>query len=292
MLLPSWPMIVPSGVSKRWNPRHQEEPAYPAVWHVDLLLVHSRGCAGREHPGAVACLAVLQVHPGEGQQAAGAHRQHRAGRDVGTHQRPHRCRVEPSAGCGLEVTDGGTEQDRVVRAGRSMSDAERLDQVLMQARVVRLAAQYLDQSAEDREPGVVVRPHRAGGEQLRDVVENAEVLLDAVVADAGVGEDVALEARRVGKQMADRDPARGVLVGDPELRQVRAEGRVEVDRPLVDKLHHQRAGPQLGDRADLEHRLRRRSNSGAVVEDTRRMLDDVTTREHRDPPRRARRAAR
>ena len=102
------------------------------------------------------------------------------------------------AGLGLDVADRGAEHDRLVRAGRRVGQAQRREQVLAQARVVRLLAQHLDEAAEHAEAGVVVGELLARREQLGDLVEHAEVLLDAVVAEAGVGEDVALEAGRCG----------------------------------------------------------------------------------------------
>ena len=62
----------------------------------------------------------------------------------------------------------------------------------------------------------------------------------AVVADAGVGEDVALEARRVAEQLARGDRCGRRLVREPELRQVGADRRVEVEHALVDELHDER----------------------------------------------------
>ena len=61
----------------------------------------------------------------------------------------------------------------------------------------------------------------------------------------------------VAQQLARGDLRGRVLVDDPELRQVRADRGVEVDLALVDQLHHERARPELGDRPDLEHRVRR-----------------------------------
>ena len=87
-----------------------------------------------------------------------------------------------------------------------MGQAQRREEVLAQALVVRLLAEHLDQPAEHAEAGVVVGELLAGREQLRHLVQHAEVLLDAVVADAGVGEDVALEAGGVVEQLAHRDP--------------------------------------------------------------------------------------
>ena len=72
----------------------------------------------------------------------------------------------------------------------------------------------------------------------------------------------------------------------PELRQVRADRNVEVDLALVDQLQHQGAGPELGDRADLEERVRRRLDAGRGAEQSRRPVDDLPVVQ--DTPRRTR----
>ena len=179
---------------------HQAE-----VGQVDLTGVHRRRGAGGEHLGAVGGPAVVHVHLGEGQQVAGAHGEHRAGRRVRAGQRPDRGGPVARAGLWFDVADRGPEHDRLVGAGRRVGEAERGEEVLAKARVVRLLAEHLDEPAEHAEAGVVVGELLARGEQLGDLVEDAEVLLDRVVAEARVGEDVALEAGRVAQQLARGD---------------------------------------------------------------------------------------
>ena len=133
--------------------------------------------------------------------------------------------------------------------------------------------------------GVVVGEPLAGREQLADLGQRPDVPLDAVVALARVGEDVALEAGRVAQQLPDRDRGRGGLVGEPELRHVPPHRRVKVEPALVDELHHQRGRPDLGDRADLEDRVGGRLDPGRLAQYAGREVDHLTV--GRDGDRRA-----
>jgi hypothetical protein len=163
--------------------------------HRDLRLPHGLDAAGRQHPGTVRRGAVAQVHGGEREQVTGTHGQHRPSRPVGLHQGPHRGRDRLAVGAlGVgQVPDGGAEQDRRVRVGRRVREAKGREQVLAQRPVEWLAPQHLDDPPEDAEPGVVVGEHLARREQLRVGPQRRDVLLDAVVVPAGVGEDVTLE---------------------------------------------------------------------------------------------------
>ena len=242
----------------------------------------------RLHPGRAAgcedwCArgpAVQEVGPGEAEEAPGVHREHRAGRDVRPGQGPDRGRVVAGSRLGLDVADGGAEQDRLVRARRRVVDPERREQVLAQAHVVRLPAEHLDEPAEDHEAGVVVGPQLARREQLGYVVQHAQELLHAVVAHAGVGEEVALEARSVGQQLPHRDLLGRRLVGQVEVGQVAADRLLQLDPALVDQLHHQRARPELGDRADLEDGVRRRVDPRRLAQHTGGVDRDVVLDHH------------
>jgi hypothetical protein len=152
--------------------------------------------------------------------------------------------------------------------------------VLAQAHVVRLRAHHLDEPAEHAETGVVVGEPLAGREQLRHVVQRRHVLLQAVVADPGVDEDVALEPGGVVQQLPHGDPLGRRLVRDPELRQVRPDRFVQADQALVHQLHHQRAGPELGDRPDLEDRVGGRLDLGRLAEQTGGPVDHLVAPLH------------
>ena len=80
----------------------------------------------------------------------------------------------------------------------------------------------LDDPAEHAEAGVVVREHLSRREQLWHRAEGRDVLLDAVVTRAGVGEDVAVDAAGVAQQVPDRDLPAGVLDAEPDAGRVPA----------------------------------------------------------------------
>lgn len=131
------------------------------------------------------------------------------------------------------MPDRGPEKDRLLRAVRYVGKSERREYVLAQALVERLAAQHLDNTAEHAEAGIVIREHLAGREQLRHSIQGRYIFLDAVVSCAGVGEDVPLEPGGMTQQLAHRDRGGGRLVSEPELRQVPAHRRVDVQLPFV-----------------------------------------------------------
>src|SRR5690606_25571103 len=71
-----------------------------------------------------------------------------------------------------------------------------------------------------------------------------------------------------------RDLRGSAFVGHAELGQVVAQGRVEVEQAVVDELHDEGGGPDLGDRSDLEHAVgsgvdvrRRAQHAGGGVDD-------------------------
>jgi hypothetical protein len=107
-------------------------------------------------------------------------------------------------------------------------------------------------------------------------MQRRDVLLDAVVVVAGVGEDVTLEAGLVAQQLPHGHRLRGVAVGQVEVRQVGHDGRVQVEQPLVGQLQHQGRGPGLGDRANLEDRVGGRLDPGRVAQHAAREVEDLT----------------
>ncbi len=87
-------------------------------------------------------------------------------------------------------------------------------------------------------------------------LEPRDVLLEAVVAAPGVGEDVAVDAARVREQMPHRHLLRHLGIGEPKVGQHVDDRGVELDQPLVHELQHDRGRPHLRHRADLEHGVR------------------------------------
>jgi hypothetical protein len=103
------------------------------------------------------------------------------------------------------MSHGGAEHDRLQRTGGYVGQSQWRHDVFAQARVVRLAAQHFDETAEHAVPGVVVGELLTRVEQLRHIAQTGDVLLQSVVTRAGIGEDVPFEASGVGQQLAHRD---------------------------------------------------------------------------------------
>ena len=72
---------------------------------------------------------------------------------------------------------------------------------------------------------------------LPDLSQLGHVLLDAVVAAPGVGEDVTVDAAGVGQQMPHRHLLGDVRIGQPQLGQHLGDGRVQIEHAFIDKLH-------------------------------------------------------
>jgi hypothetical protein len=105
---------------------------------------------------------------------------------------------------------------------------------------------------------------------------------EGVVAAAGVLEQITLEAAGVRQKLADRHGLAHRPVADTERRQVATHRGVELHHALGDQLHHQRRGPHLGDRTDLEHAVHRRRHTGIAVDHARGRLDQLPTSPDRD----------
>lgn len=86
------------------------------------------------------------------------------------------------------------------------------------------------------------------------------------------------------EQLPYGDPFGRQVVGDAELRQVAAYRPVEVDGALIDQLHDQSAGPELGHRPDLEDRIRGRLDPGRLAGQPGRSVGHLVALEN-SPPR-------
>ena len=99
---------------------------------------------------------------------------------------------------GVDVSDGGGVEDRLLGQRHGVREAERREQHVAHRGVPRLAGEHLDDPAEHAEARVAVRPGRTDRVVLRGIHERADVQLEVVVAAAGVGEDVAVEPATCG----------------------------------------------------------------------------------------------
>jgi len=130
----------------------------------------------------------------------------------------------------------------------------RAEDPFLERDVPRPTVEHFDESTEDHEARVAVRPtftdrvQQAGSGHRR-----LDVLRDTVVLRAGIGEVVGcVEAARVGEQMSDRHLVRRVGVRQPELRDTRVHGIVELDVASRDMLQNEGGNEHFRDRADLE----------------------------------------
>ena len=194
--------------------------------------------------------------------------------------RPDRPRQLPGRG-GRElavlllVPDGGTEEQRLLGERHRVVEAQRGEQPLAHRLVPRLAGDLLDHPAQQGVAGVAVGPGGAERVVLTGLAEHVDVLLQAVVAAAGVGEHVAVDAAGVGEQVPQGHLLGDVGVRQPQLGQHLGDRAVELEQPLVDQHHRDGGGPHLGDRPDLEDGVRGGGRLGADVEHAVRRLEQL-----------------
>ena len=84
-----------------------------------------------------------------------------------------------------------------------MRERQRIDDALSQSVLERLAGHDLDDAPENRVAAVAIAPGLAGVGDLREVGAPVDVPRERVVAAAGIGEVVAVEAARVGEEVAE-----------------------------------------------------------------------------------------
>jgi hypothetical protein len=200
------------------------------------------------------------VEPGEREQVA------RRGGDQARRADAARQSPEPDPGAPRPVPDRGPVQDRLLGQGDGLAQFERLTQPFPQRDVPRAAVEHLDDPAEQYPSAVAVGVGAARRERRGGSVEQADVALDAVVAAAGVGEDVTVDPARVGEQVRHRDLVREIRGAQPQAGQGLGHGHVQGQQSLLDQLHDHGGGPQLGDRPDLKQGIGADSHPGRAIE--------------------------
>ena len=201
MVLPSWPTIAPSGVSNRSKPRPQRGAHQAEVGQVDLRAPAS----GAAVPGAstwVPSAAPPSVEVHRGRRPAG-----RAARIASIEPAGAFERASAQTGAGLvagarlelDVADRGAEQDRLVRAGR------RVGQARAARRGARAGTRRTASRAAPRPGGrarssrrCCRRTARRAGTAAGRRAGTPRYFSTQSSPTPGVGEDVALEARRCG----------------------------------------------------------------------------------------------
>ncbi len=191
-------------------------------------------------------VAAGEQHPRVGRQVGGRAADAAVGRRVlqprGRHQRV--AGMPRPLVVGLRVADRQPRPHLVadVRLGRR--HPERLEDLAPVGLLVRLARQPLEQHAERLVAGVRVpeppgRHHRRP-RQAEHRHRRRRVLVQAHRQPGGVGQ-----------KLVDGD------AGHREQRQQRAHLRLQVELAALDAAHQADGGERLGDRADLEQRVRR-----------------------------------
>ena len=169
------------------------------------------------------------------------------------------------SGSWIWTTPSVDEVPQRVRAGSDLlrgeeraAQAQRLQDQLVHCGAVLLTGYGLHEPPQQDEPGIVVAEELPEGRKLRQLGEPVRhVLLDGVVAIAGVDEEVAPPAAGVGQQVTHRHPLRDLLVRQPKIGQVGPHRRLQVERAVLDEAHHGRPGDGLGDRPGLKQRVGR-----------------------------------
>jgi hypothetical protein len=209
--------------------------------------------------------AVVEVEPGEGGRVGGGGAD-QAGRAQAPHLVPGRRRLWLLARRAGDVAHRGPEPQHVLGKGPGVGEPQRGGQVLGNGGVPDGAGQLFDDPAEDDVPGVAVGEGGAQRVALLQPGAGLDVPGQAVVAAAGVEEEVPVDARGVAQQVPQRHPPADLRVGDPEAGQELRHRGVDAGQALVDQRQHHGGGIGLGHRADLEQRVGGHLHPGALVQ--------------------------
>lgn len=156
---------------------------------------------------------------------------------------------------------------------QSVVESQRAEHEIAHRRVVAAPGDPFDHPPQQGEGGVVVGEELSQWILLRSLRQNVgDVACDAVVVLAGIGPVVAVPAREVLEQVADRDPRGGVLVHDPQVGDIGAYRRVQIDGALVDEVPDRARGvglrqgpdPEEGRCADRHEGVHARHAGGGV----------------------------
>src|ERR1700722_11509557 len=295
MVLPSWPTSRWPSQPNRIQPMPQESPstylsgtsAWNSVIAAALAADSTRVPSAARPPvrciraNASTSAGVEVISPAGPSARGGCQTRATTGPSPLGPARPERPRQLADRGenrlitAGVDVPGGGAEQQRLLRQRHRVLEPERCVDPLPQRGVPGQPGQLLDHPAGQREAGAAVRPGGAERVVLLDVGHQADVLLHAVVAAAGVGEHVAVDTAGVVEQVPHGDGLGGLAVVELKLRQHLGDRRVEVELALVDQLHGQGRGPYLGHGADLEEGIGGRLDLRGCVRVAVGGLDDL-----------------
>src|SRR5579875_2528405 len=221
--------------------------------HVRRGLLHALQELLRQEARPVRRRPVPEVEPGPG-DLVGRRRRHAAGR-VGAARQGPRAFDGDAAVLVAGVADGEAAGHDVVGEEPRVAQAERFEDQLLHGLLVRLARDLLDEPAGEGERRVVVADRGPEGRDQLDGGHPLDVAGEGVVAVAGVLDEVALPPGRVVEQLQHGDPLGHVGVLEPELGDVRADGRVEVHPAVLHEAQHRRGRERLARRPELEEGL-------------------------------------
>lgn len=105
----------------------------------------------------------------------------------------------------LDVPHSGALHDRLIGPGRCVGQADVVEEVLSEARIVGLPTGHLDEPTEQALAGVAGREQPSARKELSNAAEGSHETLDAIVASPNVCEDVTLETGCVTMELPNRD---------------------------------------------------------------------------------------
>jgi hypothetical protein len=166
-------------------------------------------------------------------------------------------------------------QDRLLREQPRVGEAQGIEQPLAHHLVPHLAGEDLHDPADDGVPRVAVGHRGAQLVGLFQLDARVHVALQTVVAAARVLEVIAVDAAGVTEEMAEGNAFGDGGIGNPEIREVGPNRRVQVDQSFVHELHEDGGGPHLALRADLEDRVGRGLDARVQIDHAGGDLDDL-----------------
>ena len=136
-----------------------------------------------------------------------------------------------------------------------MPHAERLVDARLDQRVPALAPHRLRQVTRDHGRDVVIRGLCAGRKQLAQGSGPLERVDYAFLVRTVLRQPFAVDAARVIEQHAAGDPLECVLIAKAKRGQVLQDRIVEADLAFIHQLHEQHRIGDLGNGADVHHRV-------------------------------------
>jgi hypothetical protein len=168
-----------------------------------------------------------------------------------------------------EVPDRRRMEDRILDRDDGRCESERFEQVFPERPVEGRSGDCFDNPTGEDEAGIAVRPVLAGLVQLAHRTQPGDICSQCIVASAEVvGHEIGgIDTARVRQEVADRDASGCLSVGEPELRHVGADRRVELHAAALHQLHQQRRHPDLRHGADEEAGVGRHRHTRVAVGD-------------------------